>query len=72
MLDSAHAGVLKNEKNELSYDKNKELRYKAQRIVILDDENWRILEFSTNNFDLSAKDLAWINFTIEKNIKSKQ
>lgn len=58
--DDAHAGVLKDEEIELSYGKNKELKHKARRVAFWDDENRRVFEFITNNFDLSAEEIALI------------
>ena len=58
--DDAHAGVLKDEEIELAYGKNKELRHKARRIAFWDDDNGRVFEFLTNNFDLSAEEIALI------------
>ena len=58
--DDAHAGVLKDEEIELGYGKNKELRHKARRIAFWDDENGRVFEFITNNFDLEAEEIAMI------------
>jgi len=58
--DNAHTGVLKDEEIELSYGKNKELKHKARRIAFGDDENGRVFEFITNNFDLSAEEIALI------------
>ena len=58
--DDAHAGVLKDEEIELSYGKNKELKHRARRIAFWDNENKRVFEFITNNFDLSAEDIAMI------------
>ena len=58
--DDAHAGVLKDEEIELAYGKNKELRHKARRIAFWDDENGRVFEFITNNFDLEAEEIAMI------------
>ncbi|MFV0470959.1 MAG: transposase [Paludibacteraceae bacterium] len=45
---------------ELAYGKNKELRHKARRIIFWDDENGRVFEFITNNFDLKAEEIAMI------------
>ena len=56
----AHAGVLKDEEIELSSNKNKELKHKARRVAFWDDENKRVFEFITNNFDLSAEEIAMI------------
>ena len=58
--DEAHAGVLKDEEIELAYGKNKELKHKARRVAFWDDENRRVFEFITNNFDLSAEEIAMI------------
>jgi len=58
--NDAHAGVLKDEEIELSYGKNKELKHKARRIAFWDDENGRVFEFITNNFELSAEEIALI------------
>ena len=58
--DEAHPGVLKDEEIELSYGKNKELKHKSRRIAFWDDENKRVFEFITNNFDLSAEEIALI------------
>lgn len=58
--DEAHSGVLKDEETELVYGKNKEIRYKARRIAFWDDENGRIFEFITNNFDLQAEAISLI------------
>ncbi len=58
--DDAHPGVLKDEEIELSYGKNKELKHKSRRIAFWDDENGRVFEFITNNFDLSAEEIALI------------
>ena len=58
--DEAHAGVLKDEEIELAYGKNKELRHNARRIAFWDDENGRVFEFITNNFYLSAEEIALI------------
>ena len=58
--DDAHAGVLKDEEIELLYGKNKVLRHKARRIAFWDDENGRVFEFITNNFDLSSEEITLI------------
>ncbi len=58
--DDAHPGVLKDEEIELKYGKNKELKHKARRIAFWDDENKRVFEFITNNFDLEAEEIALI------------
>ena len=58
--DQAHPGVLKDEQIELAYGKNKGLRHKARRIAFWDDQNNRVFEFITNNFDLQAEEIAMI------------
>jgi hypothetical protein len=58
--DDAHAGVLKDEEIELLYGKNKELKHRARRVAFWDDENRRVFEFITNNFNLSAEEIALI------------
>lgn len=58
--DDAHPGVLKDEEIELSYGKNKIFKHKARRIVFWDDENGRVFEFLTNNFDFTADQIAMI------------
>lgn len=58
--DDAHSGVLKDEEIELKFGKNKELKHKARRIAFWDDENKRVFEFITNNFDLAAEEIAMI------------
>lgn len=58
--DEAHTGVLKDEEIELSYGKNKALKHKTRRIAFWDDENGRVFEFITNNFDLSAEEITLI------------
>lgn len=58
--DDAHAGILKDEEIELSYGKNKQLKHKARRIAYWDDDNDRVFEFITNNFDLKAEEITMI------------
>jgi hypothetical protein len=58
--DDANPGVLKDEEIELKYGKNKELKHRARRIAYWDDENNRVFEFITNNFDLEAEEIAMI------------
>lgn len=58
--DEAHSGVLKDEEIELSYGEKKKLKHRARRIAFWDDENGRVFEFITNNFDLSAEEIALI------------
>jgi len=58
--DDAHAGVLKDEEIELLYGKNNKLKHKARRIAYWDEDNKRVFEFITNNFDLAAEEIAMI------------
>ncbi len=58
--DDAHVGVLKDEEIELSYGKKNKLKHKARRIAYWDDDNKRVFEFITNNFDLKAEEIAMI------------
>lgn len=58
--DDAHAGILKDEEIEFCFGKNNELKHKSRRIVFWDDENGRVFEFITNNFELSAEEVALI------------
>jgi len=58
--DDAHSGVLKDEAIELAYGENKKLRHRARRVAFWDEENKRVFEFITNNFDLSAEEIAMI------------
>lgn len=58
--DNVHAGVLKDEEIELLYGQNKQQRHRARRIAFWDEENKRVFEFITNNFELSADEIALI------------
>lgn len=58
--DDADSGVLKDEEIELSYGEKKELKHKARRIAYWDNQNNRLFEFITNNFDLTAEEIALI------------
>jgi Transposase DDE domain/Domain of unknown function (DUF4372) len=58
--DDAHTGVLKDEEIELSYGNNNKLKHKARRIAYWDEDNKRVFEFITNNFDLKAEEIAMI------------
>ena len=58
--DDVHAGVLKDEEIELFYGENKQQIHRARRIAFWDDENNRVFEFITNNFELSADEIALI------------
>ena len=56
--DNADAGVLKDEEIVLYYGQNKEQEHRARRIAYWDNENERLFEFITNNFELSAEKVA--------------
>lgn len=58
--DEANAGVLKDEEVVLYYGKNKTKEHRARRIAYWDDENTRLFEFITNNFELPAEKIALI------------
>ena len=58
--DDADSGVLKDEEIILYYGDNKKDEHRARRIAYWDDENIRLFEFITNNFDLSADKITLI------------
>lgn len=58
--DDADFGVLKDEEVVLHYGENKSKTHRARRIAYWDDENNRLFEFITNNFELSAEKIALI------------
>lgn len=58
--DEADSGVLKDEEIVLFYGDNKKQEHRARRIAYWDDENKRVFEFITNNFELSAEKIALI------------
>ena len=58
--DSADSGVLKDEEIVLYYGDNKKQEHRTRRIAYWDDENKRLFEFITNNFELSAEKIALI------------
>jgi hypothetical protein len=58
--DDADSGVLKDEEVILHYGDNKEQQHRARRIAYWDNENERLFEFITNNFDLPAEKIALI------------
>lgn len=58
--DTADSGVLKDEEIILYYGDNKKQEHRARRIAYWDDENRRLFEFLTNNFELSAEKIALI------------
>jgi hypothetical protein len=58
--DDADSGVLKDEEVVLYYGKNKTQEHRARRIAYWDNENKRLFEFITNNFDMIAEKIAFI------------
>jgi hypothetical protein len=58
--DDANSGVLKDEEIILYYGDNKNQEHHARRIAYWDNENSRLFEFITNNFELSAEKIALI------------
>lgn len=58
--DDADSGILKDEEIELSYGKNNKLKHKARRIAYWDNENKRVFEFTSNNFEFTAEHIAMI------------
>ena len=58
--DDADSGVLKDEEIILYYGDNKREEHRARRIAYWDDENERLFEFITNNFELEAERIALI------------
>ncbi|MFV0520952.1 MAG: IS4 family transposase [Mangrovibacterium sp.] len=58
--DECDSGVLKDEEISLEYGINKEHSHRARRIAYWDSSNKRLFEFVTNNFELSAEDIALI------------
>ncbi|MGC8825251.1 MAG: transposase, partial [Bacteroidales bacterium] len=52
--------MLKDEEIILYYGENKKEEHRARRIVYRDDENKRLFEFITNNFELPAEKIALI------------
>lgn len=58
--DTADSGVLKDEEIALNYGQKKEKEHRARRIAYWDNENGRVFEFITNNFELSAEKVAMI------------
>jgi hypothetical protein len=58
--DDADNGVLKDEEVELFYGENKKQKHRARRIAYWDNENNRLFEFLTNNFELIAEKIALI------------
>jgi hypothetical protein len=58
--DECDSGVLKDEEIILSYGEKKEKKHRSRRIAYWDNENDRLFEFITNNFELSAEKIALI------------
>lgn len=58
--DDADTGVLKDEEIILCYGDNKEQQHRARRIVYWDNDNNRLFEFISNNFELPAEKIALI------------
>ena len=58
--DNADSGVLKDEEIILYYGEKKHCEHRARRIAYWDNENKRLFEFITNNFELSAEKVALI------------
>ncbi len=58
--DDADSGVLKDEEIILYYGDNKKQEHRARRIAYWDNENSRMFEFITNNFELPADKVALI------------
>jgi hypothetical protein len=58
--DDADAGILKDEEIILTYGEKNELKHRCRRIAYWDAENKRLLVFLTNNFELSAMQIALI------------
>lgn len=58
--DDADSGVLKDEEIMLLYGNKKDQQHRARRIAYWDDENNRLFEFITNNFEMEAEKIALI------------
>lgn len=58
--DNATSAVLKDEEIILYHGKNKKEEHRTRRIAYWDDENKRLFEFISNNFELSAEKIALI------------
>jgi len=56
----ADNGVLKDEEIIMYYGENKKQQHHARRIVYWDNDNKRLFEFISNNFELSAEKIALI------------
>lgn len=58
--DDADTGVLKDEEIFLYYGNNKQQIHRARRIAYWDNNNERLFEFISNNFEISAEKIALI------------
>jgi len=58
--DDADAGVLKDEEIIQYYGEGKREKHRARRVAYWDDQNKRLFEFITNNFELPAEKIALI------------
>jgi hypothetical protein len=58
--DEADSGVLKDEEIVLCYGEGKKEEHRSRRIAYWDNENKRLFEFITNDFELSAEKVALI------------
>jgi transposase len=58
--ESADNGILKDEKITLCYGNNGEMKHLCRRIAFWDDENKKLFVFVTNNFVMSAENIALI------------
>ena len=58
--DDTDSGVLKDEEVILYYGQNKREEHRARRIAYWDNENGRLFEFISNNFELTAEKIALI------------
>ena len=58
--EDADSGVLKDEEIILHYGDNKKQEHRSRRIAYWDNGNERLFEFITNNFEMSAENIAQI------------
>lgn len=58
--DDADSRILKDEEIILYYGKDKKEEHRARRIAFWDNENNRLFEFLTNNFELTAEKISLI------------
>ena len=58
--EGAPSGILKDEEIILYYGENKKKEHQSRRIAYWDDENKRLFEFISNNFELTAEKIALI------------